>query len=144
MTGDNVVDSRPGDHATTARRQPGTKLRVALVVGAAMWLSLLVVGFIAPGGWVWGMPGPIGHMENFMISLWLVTLVLAPLVASGDPLARTSAIQVYLLGAIAVAVSTIRGEPPELISDAPPLVAAILAAGLVIWAHPSRRKLTRL
>ena len=120
------------------------KLRAALGVGAGIWLLLLVVGFFAPGGWVWGMPGPIGHIENFMISLWFVTLVLAPLLAARDQLERTSAIQVYLLGVLAIAVSTVRGEPPELISDGPPLFAAALAAGLVLWAHPERSRLWRL
>ena len=117
---------------------------MTLVVGAAMWLLLLLVGFFAPGGWVWGMPGPIGHIENFMISLWFVTLVLTPLIAFRDPLGRTPAIQGYLLGVVAIAVSTVRGESPEWISDAPPLVAAALAAGLVIWAHPKPRQLFRV
>lgn len=120
------------------------RLRLALGVGAALWLVLLVVGFFAPGGWVWGMPGPIGHMENFMISLWLVALVLAPLLAWRDPLGRVPAIQVYLLGILAIVVSTIRGEPPELISDAPTLLAAVIAGGLVLWAHPERSALWRV
>jgi hypothetical protein len=51
-----------GDTARGAGR-----LRVALLAGAAVWLLLLVVGFVAPGGWVWGMAGPIGHIENYMI-----------------------------------------------------------------------------
>lgn len=42
------------------------RLRAALGVGAATWFGLLAVGFVAPGGWSWGMPGPIGHIENFM------------------------------------------------------------------------------
>jgi ABC-type branched-subunit amino acid transport system permease subunit len=41
------------------------RLRVALGIGAAIWLSLLLAGFFAPGGWTWGMPGPVGHMENY-------------------------------------------------------------------------------
>ena len=82
MTGADLVDTRSGDDDSTGRGQPEMGLRVTLVVGAAMWLLLLVVGFFAPGGWVWGMPGPIGHIENFMISLWLVTMVLAPLLAA--------------------------------------------------------------
>src|SRR3954471_1600535 len=81
---------------TTAGRS-ATRLRLALWAGAVVWLLLLVVGFFAPGGWVWGMAGPIGHMENYMISLWLVGLVLAPLLASRDPLKQTSVIQIYLL-----------------------------------------------
>src|SRR5204862_7561517 len=47
-------------------------LRLALWVGAAVWLCLLIVGFFAPGGWVWGLAGPIGHIYNYVISLWLV------------------------------------------------------------------------
>lgn len=144
MTGADLVDTRSGDDDAAGRGQPEMGLRVTLVVGAAMWLMLLVVGFFAHGGWVWGMPGPIGHMENFMISLWLVTLVLAPLLAAREPLARTTGIQVYLLGVIAIAASSVRGEQLELVSDAPPLLAAAFAAGLVIWAHPSRRSLLRV
>ena len=132
------------DAGAVDRSLPTARLRVALAVGAAIWLALLVIGFFAPGGWVWGMPGPIGHIENFMISLWFVTLVLAPLVAARDPLPRTPAIQVYVLGVIAIAVSSVRGEDLELVSDVPPLVASALAASIVIWAHPSRRGLLRL
>ena len=111
---------------------------MVLVVGAATWLVLLVAGFFAPGGWTWGMAGPVGHIENYMISLWLVTLVVTPLLAARAPLQRTTAIQVYLLGILGVVLSTFRAEPPKLIADAPPLIAAALAIGLVLWAHPQR------
>jgi hypothetical protein len=123
----------------------GGRLRLALAIGAAVWFFLLAVGFLAPGGWVWGMAGPIGHMEHYMILLWLVALVLAPLLARGDPLGRTSAIQVYLLGVLAIVLSTFWGNPPDikLISDAPPLTAAAITAGMVLWAHPERRRLWR-
>lgn len=141
MRDDDVAGAGRRDSGAIDQSRAVGRLRVALGVGAAIWLTLLVIGFVAPGGWVWGMPGPIGHIENFMISLWLVALVLAPLLAARDPLARTSTIQVYLLGLLAIVVSTIRGESPEWISDAPPLIAAGLAAGLVIWAHPDPRRL---
>ncbi len=127
--------------ATTAR---STRLRAALRVGAAIWGFLLLVGFFAPGGWVWGMAGPIGHIENYMISLWFVVLVLAPLLAARDPLGRASAIQVYLLGTLAIAASTIRADQLKLISDAPPLLAVALTAGLVFWSHPERPRLWRV
>ena len=127
----------PAD-TSTARR-----LRVALLVGAGIWGFLLLVGFFAPGGWVWGMAGPIGHIENYMIGLWLVGLVLAPLLASRDPLGRTSAIQVYLLAVLAIIASTVRGEALKWISDAPPIAAALIAIGLVAWAHPDRATLVR-
>lgn len=119
------------------------KLRVALRVGALVWLVLLLVGFVAPGGWTWGMAGPIGHIENFMIGLWLVSLVLAPLLASRDPLRQTGVIQVYLLGLLAVALSSIRQERPELLGDALPVAAALLTAGVVTWSHPQRHWLWR-
>jgi hypothetical protein len=112
------------------------RVRVALGVGAVVWLALLLAGFFAPGGWTWGMPGPVGHMENYVISLWFVSLVLAPLIASRDPERNSGALLVYVLGILAILVSTIRGEPPKLISDAPPWVAAMLSIGLVVWAHP--------
>lgn len=120
------------------------RLRLALRVGAAIWLFILVAGFFAPGGWTWGMPGPIGHMENYVISLWLVALVLAPLLASRDPQRHHAAILVYLLGIAAILLSTIRGEPPKLISDAPPWVAALISVGLLVWAHPQPARLLRL
>ncbi len=125
-------------HSSSAR------LRAALGLAALVWAALLAVGFVAPGGWVWGMAGPIGHMENYMISLWFVTLVAAPLLAWREPLQRTGAIQLFLLGVLAVVVSSLRNEPPKLISDAPPLLAAALTAGAVIWTHPDRARLWRM
>ena len=59
------------------------RLKLALRIGAGIWLALLVVGFFAPGSWKWGMAGPIGHMQNYMISLWFVALVAAPFIATG-------------------------------------------------------------
>ena len=118
-----------------------TRLRLALWAGAALWSLLLAAGFIAPGGWVWGMAGPIGHIENYMISLWCVALVLAPVLAARAPLERTGVIQVYGLGLLAIAVSSIRNEPLELLSDAVPLGAVLISAGLVLWAHPERARL---
>ena len=120
------------------------RLRIALVVAATIWLLLLLVGFLAPGGWRWGLTGPVGHIENYMICFWLAALVLAPLLAGRDPLGRTSAIQVYLLGLLGIVVSTFRGEPPTLLNDGVPLLAAVLAGGLVIWAHPERGRLRRV
>ena len=35
---------------------------------------------------------------------------------------------------LAILVSTIRGEPPKLISDAPPWLAAVVSVGLLVWA----------
>ena len=122
---------------------PGSRLKVVLRIGAALWLLLLLAGFFAPGGWQWGVPGPIGHMENYVISLWFVALVLAPLLASRRPLESTMAIQVYGLGILAIVLSTFRGEPPKWISDAPPLALAALTLGLVFWAHPRRASLWR-
>jgi hypothetical protein len=112
------------------------RLRVGLSIGAAVWLALLVAGFFAPGGWTWGNPGPVGHMQNYVISLWFVALVLAPLLAARNPERNSGALLVYLLGIAAILVSTVRGEPPKLISDAPPWAAAILSVGLVAWARP--------
>jgi hypothetical protein len=114
------------------------RLSVALGAGAALWLVLLAAGFVASGGWKWGMAGPIGHIENYMITLWLVTLVLAPLIALRAPLQHTGTIQVYLLGVLGVVLSTFRSEALLLIADGPPLVAAALSIGLVIWGHPQR------
>jgi len=119
----------------------GGRLRVALWVGAGLWLLLLVVGFFAPGGWVWGMAGPIGHIENYMISLWLVGLVVAPLLASRDPLRATVGIQVYLLAVLAIVVSTFRGESMKWIADGPPLAVAAACIGSMILLHPNRRAL---
>jgi hypothetical protein len=133
-----VKDARP--HAAVAVPSAGG-LRLALPAGAVLWLVLLIVGFFAPGGWVWGMAGPIGHMENYLISLWLVGLVPAPLVASRDPLHRTSAIQIYLLALLAIVVSTYRGEALKWIADGPPLAAVALCVGGVVATHPERSAL---
>ena len=112
------------------------RVRVALWVGASVWLVLLVAGFFAPGGWTWGMPGPVGHMENYVISLWLATLVLAPLLAARAPAGGVPAMRVYVLGVLAIVISTIRGEVPKLIADGPPLIAAVISLGLLLWALP--------
>lgn len=119
-------------------------VRLVLRLGAAVWLVLLLVGFIAPGGWTWGMPGPIGHIENFMIGLCLVTLVVAPVLASQNPLGHRGVIQVFLLGLLEIALSSIRREELDLAGDALPVGAAIISAGLVIWAHPDRSHLWRV
>jgi len=39
--------------------------------------------------------------------------------------------------------ATFRGEALKWISDAPPLVGATIAIGLVVWLHPDRSALTR-
>ena len=123
--------------------QEARALRLALRMGAVLWLLLLLVGFFAPGGWTWGMPGPIGHIENFMIGLWFVTLVVAPLLASRDPLAHGGVILMFLSGLLVIALSSIRREELELAGDALPIGAAMLSAGLVIWNHPQRARLWR-
>jgi len=128
-----------GEHESIATN----RLEIALGGGAGVWLFLLAVGFLAPGGWHWGWPESIGHMINYMISLWLVTLVLCPLLAMRDPLRNTAAIQVYLLGLVAIIVSSIRAEHPELASDGLPIGIAVLSIGIVIWAHPRRSQLWR-
>ena len=120
------------------------RARFALRFGAVVWFALLLAGFFAPGGWTWGMAGPVGHMENYVISLWLVSLVLAPLIASRNPERDHAAVVVYLLGVAAILVSTIRGEPPKVISDVPPWAVAILTVGLLVWSHPQRSRLLRL
>lgn len=117
------------------------RLRWALRIGGGLWLLLLAVGFVVPGGWVWGMPGPIGHIENYMIALWFVGLVAAPWLASRDPLGQTVGVQVYLLAVLAVVVSTIRGENMKWIADGPPLAVAAVCTGAVVALHPNRRAL---
>lgn len=119
-------------------------LRIALWGGAAVWLALLIVGFFAPGGWTWGMAGPIGHMQNYMISLWLVGLVCAPALAARQPAARTAAIQLYLLAILAVCVSTFRGEQLKWIADGPPLAVAAVCIAAVLLTHPDRATLFQI
>ncbi len=124
--------------ATHEQEALTNRLEIALGFGAGLWLALLVIGFVAPGGWHWGWQGSIGHMINYMISLWLVALVLCPLLAMRDPLRNTAAIQVYLLGLVAIIVSSIRAEHPELASDGLPIIIALLSMGIVLWSHPRR------
>jgi hypothetical protein len=138
------LDQRPSDAGSAVAASPSASgLRLALWIGAAIWLALLLVGFFAPGGWVWGMAGPIGHIENYMISLWLVGLVLAPLLAGVDPLGRTTAIQIYILAIVAIVASTARGEQLKLIADGPPLVVAAACILAVVLCHPRRAMLLR-
>lgn len=81
-----------------------------------------------------------------MISLWFVTLVLAPLLALRDPLRNTGTVQVCLLGVLAVVASTLRDQPLDLkpVADIPPLTAALVTASLLLWAHPDRSQLAGL
>jgi len=79
-----------------------------------------------------------------MISLWFVALVLAPLLGSRDPLALRGLIQVFLLGLLAIALSSIRREELDLAGDAVPIGAALISAALVVWAHPDRSQLWRI
>lgn len=120
------------------------RVRRALWIGAALWLLLLLAGFFAPGGWTWGIPGPVGHMENYVISLWLATLVLAPVLAARDPSGGLPATRIYVLGILAIVISTIRGETPKLIADGPPLIAALISLGLLVWALPRPSALWRV
>jgi hypothetical protein len=125
------------------RTESYRRVHIALGVGAVIWLALVVVGFFAPGGWQWGMAGPIGHIENYMISLWVVTLVLAPLLATRDVSRGDGMIRVYLLGILAIVLSTFRAEDLKPIADAPPLIVAVLTAGSVLLTHPNRPSLLR-
>ena len=90
------------------------------------------------------MPGPVGHIENYMIALWAVTLVLTPMLARRDPARAPGLIQVYLLGILAIVVSGVRGERPQLLSDGLPILVAIASAAGVILAHPDRSRLWRM
>lgn len=78
-----------------------------------------------------------------MISLWMVGLVLAPLLASRDPLNQSAAIQVYLLAVLAICVSTFRGEALKWIADGPPLLVAAICVGAIVISHPDRSALFR-
>jgi hypothetical protein len=57
----------------------------------------------------------LGHMQNYVIRLWLATLVLAPIFAAREPAVSLPAVRVYVLGILAIVLSTIRGETPKLI-----------------------------
>src|SRR5262245_8667516 len=48
-----VVTQATGERSTGV--SSAVRLRLALRIGAVIWLVLLLVGFFAPGGWVWGM-----------------------------------------------------------------------------------------
>lgn len=119
-----------------AREAPTNRLEIALGGGAGIWLFLLAVGFFAPGGWHWGWPESIGHMVNYMNSL-------CPLFAMRDPLHNTAAIQVYLLGLVAIMVSSIRAERPKLAGDGLPIIIAAISIGSAIGARPKRSQLWR-
>ncbi len=86
------------------------------------------------------MAGPIGHIENSVISLWFVTRAVAPLLAARPPASP------YIddPGASARGPGhrreSWRAEPLDLLSEGVPLAAAALAAGLLIWAHPQHAR----
>ena len=42
------------------------------------------------------------------------------------------------LAILAIVLSTVRGEPPKWISDAPPLLLAALTLGSLVATHPRR------
>jgi len=106
-----------------------------LGLGAAVWLLLLVAGFVLPGAWAWGQTGAAGHIDRFMVMLWLVTLVVAPLLACRDPHRFRAAMDVYLLGVLGIVLADFHEEPPWLFTHARYIAGAALTSGLVLWAH---------
>jgi hypothetical protein len=114
------------------------RLRLALGLGAAIWCFTLVRGFVVVNGWTSLMPGPISITSFYMVALWLVTLVLAPLLAFRNPVRHRAALDVYLLGVLAVLgatfVARLEGDLPMFLGGGVPIAAA-LTAGLVLWAY---------
>jgi hypothetical protein len=114
------------------------RLRLALGLGAAIWCFMLVNGFVVTDSSTSLMPGPINVTGLYMTALWLVTLVLAPLLACRDPLRYRAAVDVYLLGVLAILGATFLGrlqaELPVFLGGGMPIAAA-LAAGLILWAY---------
>jgi hypothetical protein len=114
------------------------RLRIGLGLGAMIWLGLLVGGFVAPDGWTSLLTKPGGIALYYMTSLWLVTLVASPLLACRDPLGQRGAMEVYVLGVLAVLASTLlaplQAELPAPVRGGVP-VAAALTTGFLIWAH---------
>jgi hypothetical protein len=121
------------------RRAPVVgRLRLALGLGAAIWCLTLVSGFVVVNGWASLMPGPISIASSYVVALWLVTLVLAPLLAFRNPVRHRAALDVYLLGVLAVLGTTfiarLEGDLPMFLGGGVPIAAA-LTAGLVLWAY---------
>ena len=103
---------------------------------------MLVAGFLAPAGWQWGLPGLYGHINNFMITLWLVGLVAAPLLASTDRTSGRSAAQVYLLANLAVIVASLP-RPFTLVNEGVPIGVGLLCSAALLYFHPERLGLLR-
>jgi hypothetical protein len=76
-------------------------------------------------------------MDRFMAALWLVTLVLAPLLACRDPVRFRAAMDVHLLGVLGIVLADFHAEPPWLFTHARYVAAAALSTGLVLWANIS-------
>jgi hypothetical protein len=114
------------------------RLRLALGLGSAIWCFILVSGFVVADSWTSLMPRPINVTGLYMVALWLVALVLAPLLACRDPVRHRAALDVYMLGVLAILGATFLGrlqaELPVFLGGGVPIAAA-LAAGLVLWAY---------
>ena len=115
---------------------------LALRVGALIWLLTLATGFLVPAGWRWGLPGLYGHINNFMITLWLVGLIAAPLLASRGAHSGRSAAQVYLLANLAVIVASLPREF-TLLHEGLPIALGLLCSAWVLAVHPERLRLLR-
>ena len=118
------------------------RARLALWLSAAIWLLVLITGFLVPAGWRWGLPGLYGHINNFMITLWLVAMVAAPLLASRGVRAGRSAAQVFLLADLAVIAASLP-RPITFLNEGLPILLALLTAAALLATHPDRLRLLR-
>jgi hypothetical protein len=124
---------------STALSRPAA---LTLWVGAAVWLTLLIVGLLVPAGWKWDLPGLYGHINRFMISLWAVGLVAAPLLAWRAGTGGRAAAQVYLLANLAVILSSVQG-PLDPRNEGVPIAVALLNLLCLLRFHPERLGLLR-
>jgi hypothetical protein len=112
---------------------------LALGLGAAIWCFTLVSGFVVVNGWASLIPGPISIASSYVVALWLVTLVLAPLLAFRNPVCHRAALDVYVPAWVLAVLGTtfiarLEGDLLVFLGGGVPIAAA-LTAGLVLWAH---------
>jgi hypothetical protein len=114
------------------------RLRLALVVSAGTWLFLILAGLTAADSWVSELAHSIRAPQHYIVAGWLLTLVLAPLLAYRDPFRYRAMFNGYLVAMLLVIISLfvlkMLGTVPAVLDRSIPIATA-LASGLVLWAH---------
>lgn len=114
------------------------RLRLALGVGAGVWLFLIVASLTTAAEWVPALADSLRAPQSYIVAGWLAALVVSPLIACGDPFRYRPMCNVYLAAMLLVIVGLfalkMQGTVPSILDRSIP-IATTLASGLVLWAY---------